>query len=197
MLLTFWEVFLWSDSASFVLFINGLSCSRLHFPVLVEESSEAGVLFFLLQSEEARPPNKSAAVILASVPWPQQLLLQHIERERENSRKGWGQCQPIISVLPALNEVNSNHPYAFKKVEKNRCYSTNSSSINHCPEWLSLQTAFLKLMFWYLLGFLVCSVSEFQQVKDNKFLSLAQLVINSTKKSFSIALPLIASLKGL
>lgn len=119
------------------------------------------------------------------------------EGERENSSRGLGQCQPSISVLPALNEVTSNHPNAFKKTEKNRCHSTNSRCINHCPSWLSLQTLFFKLMFWYLLGFLLCSVSEFQQEKDNKILSLAQLVINSTKKSFSLALPMIASLKGL
>lgn len=65
------------------------------------------------------------------------------------------------------------------------------------PQWLSLQTPFLKIMFWYRLWFLLCSVSEFQQVKYNKILSLTQLVISGTKKSFSLALPLIASLKGL
>lgn len=174
MLLRFWEGLLCSDPAGFVIFRNGVSIPIFtsRFLLFMEESSEAGVLFLFLQSEEVRTPNKSAGVILASVPWPQQLLSS--STQRENSRKGWGQCQPSISVLPALNAVTSNQPCAFKKVEKNRCHSTNLRSINHCPQWWSLQTPFLKLMFWYLLWFLLCSVSEFQQVKYNKILSLAQ-----------------------
>lgn len=39
-------------------------------------------------------------------------------RVRENSRKGWGQCQPSISVLSALNAVTSSHPWLSKRLKK-------------------------------------------------------------------------------
>lgn len=178
------------------MFINGWVVPSFTFQFLWKKAVRLGFCFSYCSLKRLGLPTNLLLLSLPLCPDPQQL--QHRGGGRERTAGGpEGSASPAsVSCLP-LMKWPATIPMLSKKVEKNTCHSTNSRSIYHCPQWLSLQTPILKLMFWYLLGFLLCPVSEFQQVKDNKILSLAQLVINSTKKSFSLALPLIASLKGL
>lgn len=182
MLLRFWEGLLWSDHSKFCdvhkwgeWFPSSLPGSRYS----CRKAVRLGLRFSYCSLKKLGLP---ADLVLLS--WP--LCPDHsscsspAHRSRETTAgRAEGSASPAsVSCLPLMQRP-ATIPMLSKRLTKNRCHATNSRSINHYPQWLSLQTLFFKLMFWHLLWFLLCSVSEFQQVEDNKIPSLAQLVINS------------------
>lgn len=201
MLLQFWEGLLWSDVASFMMFIKGLSGSHLHFPVLVIHGRKQwgwGSIFLtaVWRGQDSQQICCCYPCLCALITAAALLQLTHTHREERASGKAEGSTNPAsVSCLP-LMKWPETIPMLSKRLKKVDVILQIPDPSTTAPSGCHSRLHSLNLCFdTFFQGFLLCSVSEFQQVKDNKILSLAQLVINSTKKVI-LALPLIASFKG-
>lgn len=170
MLLRFWEGLLWSAPSRFCNVHKWAEwfTSSLPSSLMMEESSKAGaVTFFWLQSEEARTLWNLVVLSLPPCPDYSNCSSSSTQSEKESSRTSEGSgSSTSVSCLP-LMRCPATIPMLSQRLKKDWCHSANSRSINHSPQWLSLQTPFLSIVFRSLPWSLLCPVSGVQRVKDN------------------------------
>lgn len=171
MLLRFWEGHLWSASSRFCDVHNGLSGSHLHFPVLLFHRRKQwgwGCSLFLTAVWNGQD-SQWKLVVLSLPPCPDHsnCSSSSTQSEKESSRNVTeGSDSPTSASCLPLMQWPATIPTLSQRLKKDWCHSTNSISLNHCRQWLSLQALFLSI-FWFLLWSLLCPALGIQLVKDN------------------------------